>query len=612
MRQFIPVFALSACAIVQAQTSLQYTITTIAGNNTQAFAGDGSGATSASLNLPFSIAIDSSGSLYIADQNNNRIRKVSGGNISTVAGSGTNSYSGDGKAATAASLSAPSGIAVDGSGNLYIADSSNYVIRKVTSGGTISTIAGVQNQGPGLAGDNSPATSAILSHPAGVALDSSGNIYFADPGNNEIRMITTGGTINTIAGFGNAGFAGDGGLARNARLNNPIGVAVDRAGNVYISDSGNNRIRKVSNGIITTIAGIASSGRAGDGGPASAAQLNNPRGIAVDAAGNLYIADSFSSRVRVITTNGIISTIAGNGTNGYSGDGGSATAAQLFYPTGVAIGPNGTVYVVDNQNNVIRLLTPVAGALPSISANGVSAAAAFGGGASVSPGDWIEIYGSQLATDTRTWGYNDFNGINAPTSLGGVSVTVGGQAAYVDYVSDGQVNALLPSNLGTGQQQLTITTPAGISASYQLNVNPVQPGILAPASFKVGGTQYAAALFPDGSTYVAPLGAIGGVSSRAAALGDTVTFYGIGFGAVTPATPTGQIVQQRATIVMPLSVTIGSVPAQVTYAGLVPGSVALYQFNVVIPAAASGNAVPVVFTLGGSAVTQTLAIAIGG
>ena len=612
MRLILSVCFLSACTILQAQTQLQYTITTFAGTGTAGFTADGGAASGAGLGGPFGVAVDGSGNVYIADQYNNRVRKVSGGNISTVAGTGVNAFSGDGKAATAATLSAPDGVAVDSSGNLFISDSSNYVVRKVATSGIITTVAGVQTQGPGFAGDGGPATSGVLSHPAALALDTAANLYIADPGNNAVRMVSTAGVITTVVGATPPGFTGDGGPARNARLNNPIGLAIDRAGNIYIGDSGNNRIRMISSstGNITTIAGTGVGGRLGDGGLASKAQLNNPKGVAVDAAGNVYIADSFNSRIRVIGTNGIISTVAGTGVSGYSGDGGLATNGQMFYPSGLAIDKSGLIYVADNQNNVVRLLTPVAG-LPSIAPGGVSAAAAFGGGSSVAPGDWIEIYGSQLAAGSRGWGGSDFNGDSAPTSLDGTSVTIGGQAAFVDYISSGQVNAQLPSNIGTGLQRLTVTTALGTSASYQVNVNAVQPGILAPQSFNFGGTQYAAALFADGVTFVAPPGSVSGVTTKTARAGDTVTFYAIGFGAVTPAIAAGQVERQSNALAMPFTVSIGGLPASVAYAGLAPGQVGLYQFNVMVPAATAGNSVPLVFTLGGNTVPQTLYLAIG-
>jgi sugar lactone lactonase YvrE len=234
------------------------------------------------------VAVDSVGNVYIADLGNKRIRKVSGGTITTIAGNGAAGFSGDGGPATSASLSAPYGVALDSTGSLYTADNDNNRIRKV-SGGTITTVAG--NGNLGFSGDGGPATSASLAQPEGLAVDSSGNLYIADTRNHRIRKLS-GGTITTIAGNGTPGFSGDGGPATSASLYNPGGVAVDSAGNLYIADSNNNRIRKVSGGTITTVAGNGNAGFSGDGGPATSASLNYPIGIAVDSAGDLYTADS--------------------------------------------------------------------------------------------------------------------------------------------------------------------------------------------------------------------------------------------------------------------------------------------------------------------------------
>jgi uncharacterized protein (TIGR03437 family) len=320
------------------------TITTVAGSGDEG-SGDGGPATSASLNLPFGVAIDTGGNLYIADFGNNRIRKVSGGIITTVAGNGTAGFSGDGLSATSASLNGPEAVALDSSGNLYIADFYNNRIRKV-SGGTITTVAG----GGGALGEGVPAMSASLNGPSGVAVDSAGNLYIADELNNRIREVS-GGIITTIAGNGNQGFAGEGVPATSASLNNPYAVAVDSLGNLYIADQGNSRIREVSSGTITTVAGGGST--LGEGGPATSAKLNHPFGVAVDSAGNLYIADTDDQRVRKVA-GGTINTIAGNGTQGFSGDGGAATSASLFYPEGLAFDSAGNLYVADSSNGRIR------------------------------------------------------------------------------------------------------------------------------------------------------------------------------------------------------------------------------------------------------------------
>jgi uncharacterized protein (TIGR03437 family) len=248
---------------------------------------------------------------------------------------------------------------------------------------------------------------------------------------------------------------------------------------------------------------------------------------------------------------------------------------------------------------------------PAIGAGGVVSASAFGEFTSVSPGSWIEIYGSNLATDTRSWLASDFNGVNAPTSLDGTSVAIGGQAAFIDFISSGQVNALVPSNVATGTQPITVTVGNVTSATYSVTVNPVQPGLDAPSSFNIGGTQYVVALFADGA-YALPEGAIAGLNSRPAQPGDEIVLYGIGFGAVTPGIPAGQLVQQANTLASSLEVSIGGVPVtNVPYSGLAGSFTGLYQFNIVVPANAGIGAVPLTFTVGGVAGTQTLYLAVG-
>src|ERR1051326_5130759 len=243
--------------------------------------------------------------------------------ITTVAGNGTAGYSGDGGSATSAQLNAPFSIAVDSAGNIYIAEWSNNRVRKVSTSGTITTFAGTGAGGFG--GDGGPATDAALNSPEGVAVDAAGNVYIADAFNNRIRKVDPSGIITTIAGNGNPGYTGDG-PALSAGLNDPSGVAVDKNGNVYVADNSNHRIRKISGGTISTIAGTGVGGFSGDGGPATKAQVFNPTHLTIDGAGNLYIADYSNNRVRKIDTSGTITTIAGTTTptnqGGYSGDGG--------------------------------------------------------------------------------------------------------------------------------------------------------------------------------------------------------------------------------------------------------------------------------------------------
>jgi uncharacterized protein (TIGR03437 family) len=247
---------------------------------------------------------------------------------------------------------------------------------------------------------------------------------------------------------------------------------------------------------------------------------------------------------------------------------------------------------------------------PAISAGGVVSASAFGAFPSTAPGSWIEIYGSNLAVDSRSWTASDFYGVNAPTSLDGTSVTIGGQAAFIDYISPGQVNALVPSNVATGTQPITITVAGATTTAYSVTVNPVQPGLDAPPSFNIGGTQYAVALFAGGA-FVLPEGAIAGLNSRPAQPGDEIVLYGIGFGPVTPNIPAGQLAQQANTLASAFSMSIGSVPVtNVPYSGLAPGFTGLYQFNVVVPANTGSGAVPLTFTVDGFAGTQPLYLAV--
>jgi trimeric autotransporter adhesin len=340
-------------------------ITTVAGNRTVGFSGDGGLATSARLDYPYGNAIDASGNIYIADTDNNRIRMVtkSTGIITTVAGNGTVGFSGDGGLATSARLYYPRAVAIDASGNIYIADTWNDRIRMVTkSTGIITTVAGNKTARNGNR-DGGLATSTRLRYPLAVAIDTSGNIYIADTYNRRIRMVTKStGIITTVAGNGTVGFSGDGGLATSARLYYPQGLSVDASGNIYIADTRNDRIRMVtkSTGIITTVAGDGSlqyGDYSGDGGLATSATLSRPSGIAIDASGNIYIADTNNNRIRMVTkSTGIITTVSGNGTVGFSGDGGQARFSLLNSPRGIAIDASGNIYFSDSKNDVLRVL----------------------------------------------------------------------------------------------------------------------------------------------------------------------------------------------------------------------------------------------------------------
>jgi gliding motility-associated-like protein len=335
------------------QVCLAQIIVTVAGNGTAGYSGDGGQATAAEISRADALSFDGAGNYYIADQNNGLIRKVTtSGIITTVAGGGSSGL-GDGGQATDAEFSAPNAVIVDAAGNMYIADEYDLRIRKVNTAGIITTIAGGGFSG---LGDGGQATAAELSNPVGVVFDAAGNLYIADYSNNRIRKINTSGIIYTVAGGGSSGL-GDGGQATNAELNAPSTVVFDATGNMYITDRLNNRVRKVNTaGIITTIAGTGTAAYSGDGGQATAAEINGPWGIVFDATGNLYIADMYNNRIRSVNTAGIITTIAGNGTAGFSGDGGPAIAAELNEPGGLAFYA-GTYYIADASNNRIRKIT---------------------------------------------------------------------------------------------------------------------------------------------------------------------------------------------------------------------------------------------------------------
>ena len=357
MKKILFIALLFCIAQVNAQV-----ISTVAGYSVQGYSGDGGQAINAALNYPNQVVFghySANNYFYIADGANNAVRLVTastGGVISTIAGNGTAGFSGDGGQSTDAQLSGVAGIALDGNGNLYIVDSGNHRIRIVnTTTGIITTFAG--NGTGAYTGDGGQATAASLNYPSGVATDANGYIYISDAGNNCIRKVDGAGIISTIAGTGTAGFSGDGSYAGSAMLNDPDKVTVDNWGNIYIADFGNHRIRMINSmGTITTVAGNGTAGYSGDGGPATAAALQYPRQIAIDGSGNIFIADEYNNRIRKIDVNGYISTFAGNGTQSCTGDGGPVANATLWSPTGVTFDNNNNLYIADYGNNRVRFV----------------------------------------------------------------------------------------------------------------------------------------------------------------------------------------------------------------------------------------------------------------
>jgi predicted secreted protein len=354
-------------------------ITTVAGDGQWIYRGDGGLATQSPLFLPMGGAADAAGDLFLSDSNNQRVRRVDAvtGIITTVAGDGTAGFAGDGGLASSAMLDTPADTKLDGAGNLYIADSANHAIRMVNAvTGIITTIAGIGGQ-EGYSGDGGQATQAHLAYPSGIAFDGNHALYISDTDNNVIRRVDLStGIITTVAGTGAAGYAGDGGPATSALLNSPWGIALDGAGNLYIADLSNNCVRKVSGGTISTLAGTGTRGYGGDAGPAVQAELNVPAGVVADVAGNLYVADSGNHLVRKISaTTGIIETIAGAVGAVTSGDGGPAIGAQLDGPYALFLDGPGNLYIADYFDNLMRVVYANATALsyPVMRVNSVSA-----------------------------------------------------------------------------------------------------------------------------------------------------------------------------------------------------------------------------------------------
>ncbi len=436
----------SANHIVVKYSPLDGTATVVAGNGIRqgSFSGDGGPAAAASLNQPMGLAVDAAGNLYIADALNRRIRKVEGrtGIITSVAGTGGCCFSGDGGPATAARLDFPIGAAVTSSGILYFADCSQNRLRKVDLQGIITTVAGTGVRA--TTGDGGQAASAALNCPSGVALDSAGNLYISESGGNRIRKIRPDGVIITVAGNGQSGYSGDGVQATNTSLSTPEGVAVDLNGNIFIPDRGNGRIRKVApSGIITTVAG--GGGSLGDGGPATSAGVNDPWDVVVDAAGNLYIADAGNRRLRRVSAGGTITTVAGTGQPLFSGDGGAATLAQFDAPRGVAADTAGNLYIADQSNHRIRKVTPQ-GMVSTMAGNGQAGVSGDGGPAtSAAVGD---PHGVAIGPDGSIYIAQAYSSrVRKVSPLGTITTLAGGGNALGDNGPATSAKLAYPANL---------------------------------------------------------------------------------------------------------------------------------------------------------------------
>lgn len=475
-------------------------INTVAGNGKVSYSGDGGPATAAQMNGPLGVGIDKGGNLYVSDSRNQVVRQV--------AKSGTISSIGSG------SFVLPQGVAVDSAGDVFVADLQGNVVRRIGTDGSFTTFAGNGTQG--YSGDGGPATGAELNAPIAVAVDSHDNVYIAEFSNSRIRKVAAAdGTISTIAGNGNQGYSGDGGPAVEASLNGPRGIAVDAAGNVYIADTANSRIREVTpNGTISTIAGTGVPGFSGDGGSAVNTPIITPSGIAVDSFSSVYFIDG-TTRVRRIFPNGTVYTIAGGSTQGYSGDGGVATQAQLNEPAALAVDASGNVYVADFGNNAVRLLQPAG--------SGITVSAVTNGASNltgpVAPGEVVVLYGSGMGPNQLQTYQLDTNG-RVPTNVAGTSVFFGGIAAPVLYTSATQVGAVVPFGITGSNVQAFVQYQNQTSAPTTLTVAPTMPGIFTLDS---SGHGQAVAFAPNGQLDAPGKGVAAGsqLSLYATGLGQT-------------------------------------------------------------------------------------------
>jgi uncharacterized protein (TIGR03437 family) len=443
----------------------------------------------------------------------------------------------------------------------------------------------------GFSGDAGPAASAQLSYPEGLAFDSTGKLYIADSWNYRIRKVDSSGTIRTIVGNGSYGPFGDGGSALDASLGVIQSLAVDPLGNVYLSDPYNHLVRVVTvGGSISKVVG-GGFGPAADGGTALTATLKFPKGIVLDAEGNLYVADSLNHRVRMVSPAGIITTLAGIGVAGYSGDGGAATAAELNNPYSVGVDPQGRLYISDLWNYRVRSVT----ARPSCGGGcAVTSAASYSANA-VAPGGIVALWGNNLASGTVTAP----NSFPLPMSLGGTSVTFNGILAPLFFVSPGQVNAQVPFELAPGAAVAEVASATGIT-TIPVTIQALGPGIF---TMNRQGTGDGAILDAQTFRQITP--------ASPALPGEWIQIYGTGLGAVQQAVTTGDVPPtpppQTTTKV---DVLIDGVPLAADWAGLAPGWVGLYAVNVQLPASIAAGSHQIQLSMG-AALSNTATIPVG-
>ena len=516
------------------------------------------------------MALDGSGSLYVADPGTERVRQVkASGMVATLAGNGQAGSSGDGGPSAAALLNAPSGLAVDSSGTITIADTNNHRIRQVGADGQIVTLVGTATGGAGP--DAMPPLQTPLRGPRGVCFDRSGVLYIADTANHRVLRYPRNGVVQIAAGTGVAGDAGDGGSARRAQLNQPGACALDSAGDLFIADTLNHRIRKVlPGGVIVTVAGTGEPGDSGDTGPATAARLQQPAGIAVDDSGDILIADTGNHRIRQVTPEGTIQTIAGQGAAGYSGDGGPAGGALLHSPGGMVFDGAGDLYFADAGNQRVRRLVPHTPPPPVVdpvvvppALSAVNAASQQSG--PVAPGEIVTIYGTGLGPASGVPGSFDAEGA-LPVQLGGAEVRFDGLAAPLLYAQGGQVNIQVPYTVaGRGSTHVEAFYQGAVAGVADLNVAEAAPALF-PVAFDQDGTPNSA--------------------DAPAARGTILILFATGEGLTGGPNLSGRAAAAPyPTPKLPVKLTIGSLPAEILFGASAPGLAGTLQINARVPGA---------------------------
>ncbi|MBV9507341.1 MAG: SMP-30/gluconolactonase/LRE family protein [Acidobacteriia bacterium] len=540
--------------------------------------GDGGSATAAQLLQPTGVALDAQGNLHIADALNQRMRRVNlAAQIGTEAGVGTQGCSTDGGLAAAGQLNMPTGVAVDSTGNVFIAERGCHRIRQVTADGHMNTMVGCDPSSTGCQGLGQEGLSGAkmpLNSPQGVCTDHAGVVYIVDTGNNRVLRAAPGAGVVTAAGNGSVGYSGDGYLAQLAQLNGPTACALDATGNLYIADTGNHVVRKVTlDGFVATVAGTGVAGFGGDGGQATSASLYGPGGIIADGGGNIYISDTSNDRIRKVTPDGVIQTIAGDG-----------SSTSIRAPRGLTLDGSGNLYFADQSNNLVRKLVPQSAPAAPPPAQPIplsveNAASLLTG--PVAPGELISIMGTGLGPQVGVTGAAGSNGLISST-VSGTQVQFDGNPAPILYTQANQVNLQVPYSV-SGAASTTMTV---LYNGQQVGSQTLQVVSAAPALFSTVANQ-------DGSI---------NSQGQPAPKNSVITLYATGEGLTTGSNLSGQpAAAPYAQPVGSVALTIGGMPAQLLYAGSAPGLVGLMQINARTPPSfvASGQA-SVVLTVGGA------------